>query len=170
MCREHLNIVFIGHVDAGKSTTGGQILYLTVSPLAVDVSHSSARLCCLVHWSRAMCAARLKRMSPEMLHCCRAALMSGQFRNMRGEAQVSWTQQSLCQVCIHVSSSWCQECGLPLLPFAGLLQACSRPYNQRWLRYLEQEDLRYCSPGLMACMPASSSRQRMEEQARGGMP
>jgi translation elongation factor EF-1alpha len=28
--REHLNIVFIGHVDAGKSTTGGQILYLTV--------------------------------------------------------------------------------------------------------------------------------------------
>lgn len=30
ICREHLNIVFIGHVDAGKSTTGGQILYLTV--------------------------------------------------------------------------------------------------------------------------------------------
>ncbi|CAD7700627.1 unnamed protein product [Ostreobium quekettii] len=27
--REHLNIVFIGHVDAGKSTLGGQILYLT---------------------------------------------------------------------------------------------------------------------------------------------
>ena len=26
-----MNIVFIGHVDAGKSTTGGQILYLTVS-------------------------------------------------------------------------------------------------------------------------------------------
>jgi peptide chain release factor subunit 3 len=24
-----MNIVFIGHVDAGKSTTGGQILYLT---------------------------------------------------------------------------------------------------------------------------------------------
>jgi len=31
-CREHMNVVFIGHVDAGKSTTGGQILYLTVSP------------------------------------------------------------------------------------------------------------------------------------------
>lgn len=30
-CREHMNVVFIGHVDAGKSTTGGQILYLTVS-------------------------------------------------------------------------------------------------------------------------------------------
>ena len=29
-CREHMNVVFIGHVDAGKSTTGGQILYLTV--------------------------------------------------------------------------------------------------------------------------------------------
>mmetsp|Transcript_29434 Transcript_29434/g.56527 ORF Transcript_29434/g.56527 Transcript_29434/m.56527 type:complete len:589 (+) Transcript_29434:140-1906(+) len=29
--REHLNIVFIGHVDAGKSTIGGQILYLTGS-------------------------------------------------------------------------------------------------------------------------------------------
>jgi len=29
--REHLNIVFIGHVDAGKSTLGGQILYLTGS-------------------------------------------------------------------------------------------------------------------------------------------
>lgn len=27
--REHMNIVFIGHVDAGKSTIGGQILYLT---------------------------------------------------------------------------------------------------------------------------------------------
>ncbi len=27
--REHLNIVFIGHVDAGKSTISGQILYLT---------------------------------------------------------------------------------------------------------------------------------------------
>ena len=26
--REHLNIVFIGHVDAGKSTIGGQILFL----------------------------------------------------------------------------------------------------------------------------------------------
>lgn len=24
-----MNIVFIGHVDAGKSTTGGQILFLT---------------------------------------------------------------------------------------------------------------------------------------------
>ena len=29
MCREHVNVVFIGHVDAGKSTIGGQILYLT---------------------------------------------------------------------------------------------------------------------------------------------
>ncbi|EJT97498.1 hypothetical protein DACRYDRAFT_24917 [Dacryopinax primogenitus] len=27
--KEHLNIVFIGHVDAGKSTMGGQILYLS---------------------------------------------------------------------------------------------------------------------------------------------
>ena len=27
--REHLNIVFIGHVDAGKSTLSGNILYLT---------------------------------------------------------------------------------------------------------------------------------------------
>lgn len=27
--REHLNIVFIGHVDAGKSTLSGQILILT---------------------------------------------------------------------------------------------------------------------------------------------
>ena len=27
--KEHLNIVFIGHVDAGKSTIGGQILFLT---------------------------------------------------------------------------------------------------------------------------------------------
>ena len=30
-CREHMNVVFIGHVDAGKSTTCGQILLLTVS-------------------------------------------------------------------------------------------------------------------------------------------
>lgn len=28
-CSEHMNIVFIGHVDAGKSTTAGQILFLT---------------------------------------------------------------------------------------------------------------------------------------------
>ena len=28
--RDNMNVVFIGHVDAGKSTTGGQILYLTV--------------------------------------------------------------------------------------------------------------------------------------------
>ncbi len=27
--REHVNVVFIGHVDAGKSTIGGQILFLT---------------------------------------------------------------------------------------------------------------------------------------------
>ncbi|XP_013776209.1 eukaryotic peptide chain release factor GTP-binding subunit ERF3A-like isoform X2 [Limulus polyphemus] len=27
--KEHVNIVFIGHVDAGKSTIGGQLLYLT---------------------------------------------------------------------------------------------------------------------------------------------
>lgn len=27
--REHLNVVFIGHVDAGKSTISGQVLYLT---------------------------------------------------------------------------------------------------------------------------------------------
>eukprot|EP00879_Flechtneria_rotunda_P005910 GHRR01006216.1.p1 GENE.GHRR01006216.1~~GHRR01006216.1.p1 ORF type:complete len:409 (+),score=135.16 GHRR01006216.1:169-1395(+) len=27
--RDHLNVVFIGHVDAGKSTLGGQILYIT---------------------------------------------------------------------------------------------------------------------------------------------
>jgi peptide chain release factor subunit 3 len=27
--KEHLNIIFIGHVDAGKSTTGGHILLLT---------------------------------------------------------------------------------------------------------------------------------------------
>ena len=27
--REHLNLVFIGHVDAGKSTLSGNILYLT---------------------------------------------------------------------------------------------------------------------------------------------
>ena len=27
--REHLNLVFIGHIDAGKSTLSGNILYLT---------------------------------------------------------------------------------------------------------------------------------------------
>lgn len=27
--KDHYNIVFIGHVDAGKSTIGGQVLYLT---------------------------------------------------------------------------------------------------------------------------------------------
>jgi len=28
--KENLNIVFIGHVDAGKSTMGGQILYVFI--------------------------------------------------------------------------------------------------------------------------------------------
>ena len=27
--KEHVNVIFIGHVDAGKSTIGGQIMYLT---------------------------------------------------------------------------------------------------------------------------------------------
>merc|ERR1711874_151862 len=27
--KEHVNVVFIGHVDAGKSTIGGQMMYLT---------------------------------------------------------------------------------------------------------------------------------------------
>ena len=27
--KEHLNVVFIGHVDAGKSTIGGQLMFLT---------------------------------------------------------------------------------------------------------------------------------------------
>lgn len=27
--KENLNVVFVGHVDSGKSTTGGHILYLT---------------------------------------------------------------------------------------------------------------------------------------------
>jgi peptide chain release factor subunit 3 len=27
--KEHINVVFIGHVDAGKSTIGGQIMKLT---------------------------------------------------------------------------------------------------------------------------------------------
>jgi len=29
--KENLNIVFIGHVDAGKSTMGGQILYVIMN-------------------------------------------------------------------------------------------------------------------------------------------
>ena len=31
--REHLNLVLIGHVDAGKSTISGQILYVFISTL-----------------------------------------------------------------------------------------------------------------------------------------
>jgi translation elongation factor EF-1alpha len=27
--QEHVNVVFLGHVDAGKSTLGGSILYAT---------------------------------------------------------------------------------------------------------------------------------------------
>ena len=46
-----MNIVFIGHVDAGKSTIGGQILYLTVSCMALawwtmyTVEAALGRLC-----------------------------------------------------------------------------------------------------------------------------
>ncbi len=35
-----MNIVFIGHVDAGKSTIGGQILYLTVRTFQPAFQHS----------------------------------------------------------------------------------------------------------------------------------
>lgn len=34
--REHLNLVFIGHVDAGKSTMSGQLLYLTGQVCGAD--------------------------------------------------------------------------------------------------------------------------------------
>jgi peptide chain release factor subunit 3 len=34
---EHLNIVFIGHVDAGKSTIGGQLLYLTANYIIQEI-------------------------------------------------------------------------------------------------------------------------------------
>ena len=43
-CREHMNIVFIGHVDAGKSTIGGQILYLTVKLLLHHLNNQSTNL------------------------------------------------------------------------------------------------------------------------------
>jgi hypothetical protein len=55
---EHVNIVFIGHVDAGKSTIGGQILFLTARShthahahahaLALARSTHADALCCAV--------------------------------------------------------------------------------------------------------------------------
>ena len=49
-----MNIVFIGHVDAGKSTIGGQILYLTVSctALAWWTMTAEAALGMLCMWLR----------------------------------------------------------------------------------------------------------------------
>jgi len=43
--REHLNVVFIGHVDAGKSTLAGQILLLTgmVDPRVIEKYEREAR-------------------------------------------------------------------------------------------------------------------------------
>uniref|UniRef100_A0A8C8K0C4 Tr-type G domain-containing protein n=1 Tax=Oncorhynchus tshawytscha TaxID=74940 RepID=A0A8C8K0C4_ONCTS len=38
--KEHVNVVFIGHVDAGKSTIGGQIMYLTAY-LLLHITFSS---------------------------------------------------------------------------------------------------------------------------------
>jgi Elongation factor Tu GTP binding domain len=53
MCiRDHTNIVFIGHVDAGKSTLAGQILLLTVSlsPASLSTINSSNLFtCCEQH-------------------------------------------------------------------------------------------------------------------------
>lgn len=37
--RPHLNLVFIGHVDAGKSTTCGNIMYLSGSSSKEDAPH-----------------------------------------------------------------------------------------------------------------------------------
>ncbi|XP_057364243.1 eukaryotic peptide chain release factor GTP-binding subunit ERF3A-like [Manis pentadactyla] len=36
--KEHVNVVFIGHVDAGKSTIGGQIMVLSLSEVACTFS------------------------------------------------------------------------------------------------------------------------------------
>ena len=53
LCREHMNIVFIGHVDAGKSTIGGQILYLTVRCSTMKASRGAAKR--LLLWQALMC-------------------------------------------------------------------------------------------------------------------
>ncbi|XP_057364229.1 eukaryotic peptide chain release factor GTP-binding subunit ERF3A-like isoform X1 [Manis pentadactyla] len=39
--KEHVNVVFIGHVDAGKSTIGGQIMVLSLSEVACTFSVSN---------------------------------------------------------------------------------------------------------------------------------
>ena len=45
-----MNVVFIGHVDAGKSTTGGQILYLTVCEHVAYTSNACMSvLCCMMN-------------------------------------------------------------------------------------------------------------------------
>ena len=53
--KEHLNIVFIGHVDAGKSTMGGNLLYLcgmadkrTMEKYEKEVSSFYCPICCYV--------------------------------------------------------------------------------------------------------------------------
>ena len=71
ICREHLNIVFIGHVDAGKSTTGGQILYLTVS--VIHHLHQACRGLVLQHeQSQACMSGKLRRIS-----CCSGTKAAG---------------------------------------------------------------------------------------------
>ena len=62
ICREHLNIVFIGHVDAGKSTTGGQILYLTVGVL-LDPHHACRGLVSQHQQSQACMNSNMRRIS-----------------------------------------------------------------------------------------------------------
>ena len=51
-CRDHLNLVFTGHIDAGKSTLAGQILFVTVGTHARAVTVCQAAACACV---RACC-------------------------------------------------------------------------------------------------------------------
>jgi peptide chain release factor subunit 3 len=97
--RDHLNVVFIGHVDAGKSTLGGQILFIT----GVRGCDARARACVCVCEDRAalcgrwwpqqgcaQCCGRVARRStpaPKRAACTRALCPAAHApRRRRGQA------------------------------------------------------------------------------------
>ena len=100
ICREHLNIVFIGHVDAGKSTTGGQILYLTVS--VIHHLHHACRGLVLQHeQSQACMSGKMRRIS-----CC-----SGIFEGCR--AGRTWAVCCQQRQCVRQASWAAMQAGKP---------------------------------------------------------
>lgn len=136
-----MNIVFIGHVDAGKSTTGGQILYLTVSFMP-SLTSSGSYICVCCH-----CIGRfvnLSHLSPTCvsLQCPlarREEWMSGQSRSTKSEwhyAHLSffvnyWASTLMVTVCCAMSDIQ-HICSNTLIWLSSLCREAKDKNRESW--------------------------------------